>query len=140
LVFIRVGRPGIMATWPVEKRMQPDGLAELAALRTQVQSARLADDVKHASLWCLDQLPKLYEDFFRTYESRFADVILGLARAVLKRLAEKGSGKDAGRVAEVLVAQLGGLHGRLGLAPLVLRPASGRGRVKKGGRDGSTAA
>ena len=120
--------------------METDGLAELAVLRTQVQSARLADDVKHAALWCVDQLPELYRDFFRTYESRFADAILGLARAVLKRLAGKGSGEDAQKVAEVLVAQLGGLHERLGLAPLVLRPASKRGRVKEDGRGGSTAA
>jgi hypothetical protein len=120
--------------------MESGGLAELVTLRTQVQSARLAEEAKHTALWCLDQLPKLYADFLCTYESRFADAILRLARAVIKRLAEKGSGEDSGLVAETLAAQLGGLHARLGLAPLVLRPASRRGPVKKAGRGGSTAA
>ena len=129
------GPAGYYAPFPQEERMETDGLPELAALRTQVQSARLADDVRHASLWCVDQLPKLYEDFFRTYESRFADAILGLARAVLKRLAEKGSGEGASRVAEAVVAQLGALHERLGLAPLALRLAAtpGRANGKKAG-------
>ena len=120
--------------------MEPGGHAELVALRTQVQNARLAEEARHTALWCLDQLPRLYADFFRTYESRLADAILRLARAVLKRLAEEGSGEDAVGLTEVLVSQLGGLHQRLGLAPLVLRPASGRGRVRKGGRGGPTAA
>jgi hypothetical protein len=62
---------------------------------------------------------------------RFADAIRGLARAVLKRFAEKGSGMYSGLVAEGLIVQLGRMHERLGLAPLVLRPASNRGRAKK---------
>jgi hypothetical protein len=102
---------------------------ELATFRTLVQTADLVADAKHTVLWCLDQLPKLYADLFRTDESRFADAILRLARAVLKRLGESGSGEDAGRVGDALVAQLGGLHERLGLAPLALKlaaPASGR--------------
>ena len=120
--------------------MEPGGHAELVALRTQVQNARLAEEARHTALWCLDQLPRLYADFFRTYESRLADAILRLARAVLKRLAEEGSGEDAVGLTEVLVSQLGGLHQRLGLAPLVLRPMSDRGPVKKRGPKGPTAA
>jgi hypothetical protein len=114
--------------------MELGGPAELVTLRTQVQAARLDEEVKHACLWCLDQLPQLYADFCATCESRFVDAILWLARAVLKRLDEKGSGEDSRRVAETLVAQLRSLHERLGLAPLVLRPASsGRGRARKAG-------
>jgi hypothetical protein len=115
--------------------MEVAGLAEIAALRTLVQRANLAAEVKHSALWCLDQLPSLYDEFRRNYESRFADSILRLARAVLKRLSEEGTGPGAGRVAEAVVAQLGALHERLGLAPLALRPTvrSGRGRGEKCG-------
>jgi hypothetical protein len=115
--------------------MESGDLAELVALRKLIQRARLSEEVRHAALWCLDQLPKLYADFRGTNESRFGDAILRLARAVLKRLAEKGSGEGATRVAEAVVAQLGALHERLGLAPLALRPAATPGRAygKKAG-------
>ncbi len=112
--------------------MKPGGPAELVTLHTQVEAARLGEEVKHTCLWCLDQLPPLYGEFGAAYESRFLDAILRLARAALKRLDEKGSGKDAGLVTEVLVAQLKGLHERLGLDALVLRTASsGRGRARR---------
>jgi hypothetical protein len=109
--------------------MASANLAELVALRRLTQKARLTEEVRHTALWCLDQLPKLYADFRGTDESRFADAILRLARAVLKRLAETGSGEDAGRVAKAVVARLGALHERLGLAPLALRPAATAGRA-----------
>jgi hypothetical protein len=104
--------------------------AELATLHSLAQTANLAAEVKHAVLWGLDQLSQLYADFVRTDESRFADAILRLARGLLKRLAEKDAGMDAGRVGDALVAQLGGLHQRHGFAPLLLQsaaaPATGR--------------
>ncbi|HKI30654.1 MAG TPA: hypothetical protein VKA46_02090 [Gemmataceae bacterium] len=103
--------------------MEPGGLPELVALRTLLQKACLAEEVRHGALWCLDQLPQLYADFCRNYESRFGDGILRLVRAILKRLAEGGTGDDAGRVALALVARLDGLHVRLGLPPLALKPA-----------------
>jgi hypothetical protein len=114
---------------PTENRMAA-ALPELVTLRTLVQSAGLVADAKHTALWCLDQLPKLYADFCGTHESRFAGAILRLARAILKRLAEEDSGEDAGRVGDALVAQLGGLHERLGLTTLALRPVPATGRKK----------
>jgi hypothetical protein len=115
--------------------MKPGGLAELVALRTLLKKARLAEEVRHAALWCFDQLPQLYADFHRTYESRFGDGILWLVRAILKRLAEAVPGDDAGRVSHTLVTKLAGLHVRLGLPPLALKlkPAIpvGRGRAVK---------
>ena len=105
---------------------------ELAELRSLVQTADLAADVKHTALWGLDQLSKLYADLVRTDESRFADAILRLARGLLQRLAEE-AGEDAGRVGDALVAQLDRLHQRHGFAPLCLRPPAAlpRGRKKK---------
>jgi hypothetical protein len=104
--------------------------AELATVRALVQTANLAAEVKHAVLWGLDQLSHLYAEFVRTDESRFADAILRLARGLLKRLAEKDAGVDAGRAGDALVAELGGLHQRHGFAPLPLQsaamPAAGR--------------
>jgi hypothetical protein len=115
--------------------MESGDLAELSTLRNLTQKAHLTGEVRHAVLWCLDQLPKLYADFRGTCESRFGDAILRLARAVLKRQAEKGSGGGASRVAEAVVAQLAALHERLGLAPLALRLAAtpGRANGKKAG-------
>jgi hypothetical protein len=72
----------------------------------------------------VDQLPKLYSDFERTNESRFDDAIRRLSLGLLKRMGEAGSGADAGRVGDALVAQLGGLHQLLGLAPLFLKPGT----------------
>jgi hypothetical protein len=98
---------------------------ELTKLRTLVKRAKLVADTEHAVLWCLDQLPKLYAEFCRTYEIRFREAILRLAQGVLKTLAETSVGTGAGRVSDALVAQLGGLHERLGLAPLALKLAGG---------------
>jgi hypothetical protein len=116
--------------------MEPGRLAELVALRTLLLKARLAEEARHTALWCLDQLPALYADFRRTYESRFGDTILRLAQAVLKRLAEVGTGEDARRVAEVLVTKLAGLHVRLGLPPLALKLAVPLARARAGREKG----
>ena len=106
---------------------------EIATLRTLIRAANLAPDAKHTALWGLDQLPELYADFGRTNESRFGDAIRRLSQGILKSLAEHGTGDDAGRVGDALVAQLGRLHERLGLTPLPLKPgtAPARGRRKK---------
>jgi hypothetical protein len=98
---------------------------ELTALRTLVKRSKLVAETQHTILWCLDQLPKLYAEFCRTYDVRFGDEILRLARGVLKTLAGTGPVTAAGRVGDALVAQLGGLHARLGLAPLALELAGG---------------
>ena len=113
--------------------MSPATPAELATLRSLVRTSNLAADVKHTALWGLDQLTQLYANFLRTDESRFADAILRLAQGLLKRLAGKGAGEDAGRVSAALVAQLEGLHQRHGFAPLPLKPitAPSSGRMRR---------
>jgi hypothetical protein len=114
-------------------RMESTSPAEITALRSLIEDAKLAPDAKHTALWCVDQLPKLYAEFERTNESRHGDAIRRLGQAVLKRMGEDGAGADAGRVGDALVAQLGGLHQRLGFAPLPLKPgaAPAKGHRKK---------
>jgi hypothetical protein len=113
--------------------MESNSPAEITALRTLIETASLTPDAKHTALWCVDQLPRLYADFERTNERRFGDAIRHLSQGVLKRMGEAGAGADAGRVGDALVAQLGGLHQRLGLAPLHFKPGAmpAKGRGKK---------
>jgi hypothetical protein len=107
--------------------------AEITALRTLIQAANLSPDAKHTALWCVDQLPRLYAEFESTNESRFGDAIRRLSQAVLKGMGEAGAGEDAAGVGAALVAQLDGLHRRLGFAPLLLKPVAAppKGRRKK---------
>jgi len=77
-------------------------------------------------------LPKLSADFCQNYDARYSDGILRLVRGVMKQLAEKETGADAGRMSDAIVGHLGGLHERLGLAPLALQPTAQKsGRKKK---------
>ena len=89
--------------------MDTDSPAELTALHRLVEEADLAGGSRQAVEWCLRQLPRLYRELARTSESRYADEISRLARAMLKELAGSAPG-----VAEALVAQLHALHSRLG--------------------------
>src|SRR4051812_17798839 len=97
--------------------MDQDPQAELAALENLVAGADVAEPSRQMVVGCLKQLPRLYRELARTFESRYADEITRLARAVLKVLAE-----SAPAVADALVARLHALHGRLGLRPLDLKP------------------
>jgi hypothetical protein len=101
--------------------MCDDRFSELKELHTLAKKAKMSAVSKHITLGCIDQLPPLYEEFCRTNESRHGDSIARLAQAILKQLAEGELGAGAGRVAEALVAQLGRLHERLGIAPLRLK-------------------
>jgi hypothetical protein len=94
---------------------------ELEALHALAKKAKMSKVSKHITLGCIDQLPRLYQEFCRTNESRYGDTIAGLAQAILKQLAEGELGAGARGVAEALVTQLGHLHERLGFAPLRLK-------------------
>jgi hypothetical protein len=98
-----------------------NNLTELAKLRTLVRGAALTAEAKHSALWCLDELPKLYAELRRTDESRYWDAIGRMGQAVLKRMGELGAGDDAGKVSDAVIRRLGGMHRRLGIAPLALK-------------------
>jgi hypothetical protein len=107
------------------------GFTELTVLRDLAGTASLTPEAKQVTLYCMDQLPKVYEDFRRTNESRFGDGVASLVHAVLKRLGEPSAGPDAGRVAAALVACLGELHERLGLAPLRYKATAAPGPTRR---------
>src|SRR5581483_6177080 len=96
---------------PLEgERMQ----ADLQQMRDLVSGADLPPDVRQQSLRALDQLPKLYAEFGRTYDIRYRDGIAGHVQGVLNTLAKQAS-PDAPRVLEGLVTQLRAMHERLAI-------------------------
>ena len=96
--------------------MDVDSSVELVALHRLVEEADIAESSRQAVGWCLKQLPRLYRELARTSESRYADEISRLARAMLKELAGA-----APAVAEGVVTQLRALHARWGLPGLDLK-------------------
>jgi hypothetical protein len=96
-------------------------LTELTKLRTLVVAATLTDEAKHTVLWCLDQLPKLYADYFLTYESRYPEAITKLGQAIIKRMKEPGAGEGAEKIPLAVFSQLGKMHRRLAMAPLGIK-------------------
>ena len=82
---------------------------ELVALQRLVEEADLAEKPRQAIAWCLKQLPRLYRELARTAESRYADEISRLARAMLKELAASAPGVAEAGVAH-LHAQIGRAH------------------------------
>jgi hypothetical protein len=95
--------------------MDMDPLTELATLRSVLEAADLPQDCRESALWCVGQLPELYRELARTYDSRHGDEILRLARGLMLKV---GSHPVAGAVR----VQLLGLHERLGFGELDLKP------------------
>jgi hypothetical protein len=87
----------------------------------EVRSTSLADDAKHTAIWCVRQLPALYDKFRHTSESRYGDEITRLVRATHRTL-EGGSGNcpASRKLATSLAARLQSLHQRFGVPALKL--------------------
>jgi hypothetical protein len=95
--------------------MDENSLPEIAAIATLLQGADMPEDARQTALWCIQQLPGLYRDLGRTYDSRHGDEILRLSRAASLKVPDAG-------VAEAIREQLVGLHERLGFGKLDLKP------------------
>ncbi|MCC6416756.1 MAG: hypothetical protein IT429_00735 [Gemmataceae bacterium] len=95
--------------------MNPNSLTELTTIESLLAAADVPEDHRQSALWCLRQLPPLFHEFLRTYDSRQSDEILRLARALLLKL----NGAAAGAVREQLV----GLYERLGLGEFPVKAA-----------------
>ena len=94
--------------------MEVTDLTEITAIQDLLASANLPEDSRQTALWCLRQLPDLYRELARTYDSRHGDEILRLTRAVF----HKAAGSSVG---DAVREQLIGLHERLGFGTLELR-------------------
>ena len=70
----------------------------IRAMEGEVHSTPLADDAKHTAVWCVRQLPALYDKFCRTSESRYGDEITRLVRAALQSLADGNGNRIRGDV------------------------------------------
>ena len=75
--------------------------AGLKSIRRLVKSTALPTGVEHTVLWGFDQLPQLYLDLNRTYDSRYSDRILGVIGGILKTL---GTPEAGGAAADVPAA------------------------------------
>ena len=90
-------------------------LTEIATIETLLEGAEMPEDARQTALWCVKQLPGLYRDLARTYDSRHGDEILRLSRAASLKVTDP-------RLAEAVREQLVGLHERLGFGRLDLKP------------------
>ncbi len=96
--------------------------AVLQQIRDLVNGADLSAEVRQHLLWRLDQLPPLYRDLQKTYESRYREGILEHAQGMLKTLAGKMKEcPDAPQVMDGIVNQLQDTHARLGIPNLGLK-------------------
>lgn len=97
-------------------------MEEFTTIGQVVRSADLPTPARDTALWCLEQLPRLCQEFQKTYESRYWDEILRREQGIMAELSDGAP--------EVTAAVLDGLrtvHERLGLPQFVIKvPAVAR--------------
>jgi hypothetical protein len=110
-------------------------LAQLAAMKDEIQAAALPEGCKHTASWCLGQLPALYGKFRQSSERRYVEEIVRLVRGVLQELANSEKACPAARpLAASIAERLGLLHEQFGLPGLNLklpRAAASRARTTR---------
>jgi hypothetical protein len=95
----------------------------LSVLEGEVRSTVIPDESKHTAVWCVQQLPALYDKFRMTCESRYGEEITRLVRATLQALADgKGSSLTSKELAAGIPGRLRVLHEQLGIPTLKLDP------------------
>jgi hypothetical protein len=95
----------------------------ISAVEGEVRLTTLADDSKHTAVWCVQQLPGLYDKFRRTCESRYGEEITRLVRAALQALADGNGNSPVSReLAAGIPGRLNLLHEQFGIPPLKLSP------------------
>jgi hypothetical protein len=110
--------------------MIPDLLLEFAGIQTEVETADIADESRKTALWCLRQLPRLYQELASTHESKYAAEVVRLARGALQAIAGDGS-PAALAAAETVTARLRALHVRVGFPGLELKPLTPPKRARR---------
>jgi hypothetical protein len=94
---------------------------DLQAIRDLVTDAPLPPKVQQTVLARWDQLPNLYADLVRTYESRFADRIVESVERMVRMLSAPEAGPDAPQLAATIVNRMRAMHDRHGIA-VILKP------------------
>jgi hypothetical protein len=112
--------------------MSPDLLTEFASIQSEVEAADIADTSRKTALWCLRQLPRLYQDLVSSHESNHADEVVRLARGALQAIAGEQS-PAALAVAEAVAVRLRALHVRVGFPGLDLKSLTPPKRVRRKG-------
>ena len=93
--------------------------AEIAAITTMLQGAILPGDIRDTVIWCIGQLPALYDKFCQTYEQRYAEEILRLEQGILGKMAPcRLPSSDAQTVGDRVLERLRLLNERCGLPGL----------------------
>ncbi len=95
--------------------------AELQVIRTLVTDATLPAKIQQSILSSFDKLPTLYDDLYRSYESRFSDRIIGAIEGIVRMLAATDAGPDAPELAATIVNRMRAMHDRFGVA-VALKP------------------
>ena len=100
--------------------MDLDLQTELTAIQHLVEAAGLPERQRQTIFWSLKQLPPLYHELMRTYESRYVDEILRLVTLIRAALANNGSLE----LAEVIATRITDMHSRRGFPRLGLKPVT----------------
>ena len=102
-------------------------------LTADVRTAAIPDDAKHTATWCVGQLAVLYAKYSQTSESRYADEITRMVRALLKEMDKcKASSSAPQSLTAKITERFRLLHERFGLPtlqlPVAVRPSTPRSR------------
>ena len=116
--------------------MDSDLQTELAAIQTLVEVAGIPDSPRQTIFSSLKQLPTLYQDMMKTYESRYVDKILQLVTLIRQALGNNG----ALELGEAIANRFTAMHSRRGFPSLGLKPMTSRPPKRPTRKQGSASA
>jgi hypothetical protein len=110
---------------------------DLQAIRDLITGAALPPTVQQVILTRFDELPKLYADLGRTYETRFSDQVVSSVGRMVQLLTAPDAGDGAPALAVALVERLRAMHDRHGVAVALKSPPAvkAKRKPKAGGHD-----
>src|SRR5438876_8402434 len=94
--------------------MDLDLQTELVAIQNLVEAAGIPDRPRQTIFSSLKQLPVLYQELLRTYESRYVDEIVRLVTVIRQAMTNSG----ARELAEAIATRMTAMHSRRGFPSL----------------------
>ncbi len=94
---------------------------ELQAIRDVVTGASLPAKIQATILTRFDELPMLYAELNRTYETRVSDHIANSVASMIRILSAQEAGPSAPQLAATMLEHMGAMHSRYGIS-VVLKP------------------